>query len=77
MILLFIFLFAPNVFANEYLSDKTETNYNSNNGLLTGKANTICQTADGYIWIGQYAGLTRSQKEWNDLLVLYTSLYTF
>ena len=59
MILLFIFLLSPNVFANEYLSDKTETNYNSNNGLLTGKANTICQTADGYIWIGQYAGLTR------------------
>ncbi len=59
MILLLIFLLSPNVFANEYLSDKTETNYNSNNGLLTGKANTICQTADGYIWIGQYAGLTR------------------
>ena len=47
------------VFGASYLSDKTETNYNANNGLLTGKANTLCQTDDGYIWIGQYAGLTR------------------
>lgn len=46
-------------FASSFLSDKTETNYNANNGLLTGKANTLCQTDDGYIWIGQYAGLTR------------------
>ena len=45
--------------ADEYLSDKTETTYNSTNGLPTGKANTIAQTSDGYIWIGQYIGLTR------------------
>ena len=71
IILLFIFLCAPNTFAGEYLSDKTETNYNSNNGLLTGKANTICQTADGYIWIGQYAGLTRYDAKTFNTITAY------
>ena len=45
--------------ASEYLGDKTETRYDTTSGLLTGKANTICQTDDGYIWIGQYAGLSK------------------
>lgn len=59
LIFSFFFIIGFNVKASEYLSDKSETIYNSSNGLLTGKANTICQTEDGYIWIGQYAGLTK------------------
>lgn len=55
----FFFVLSMTVNASSYLSDKGEINYNSTNGLVTGKANTICQTDDGYIWIGQYAGLTR------------------
>lgn len=43
----------------EYLADKTETVYNEESGLITGKANDIAQLEDGSIWIGQYAGLTR------------------
>ena len=39
--------------------------------LLTGKANTICQTADGYIWIGQYAGLTRYDAKSFDTITAY------
>ncbi|MGN0686701.1 MAG: two-component regulator propeller domain-containing protein [Oscillospiraceae bacterium] len=35
------------------------TIYNEQNGLPTGEANTILQTADGYIWIGSYGGLIR------------------
>ncbi len=60
-IIIFIFaLFKPtNAYAEAYLSDKSETKYDVTSGLLTGKANTICQTDDGYIWIGQYAGLTK------------------
>ncbi|MGN0650677.1 MAG: HD domain-containing phosphohydrolase [Oscillospiraceae bacterium] len=33
--------------------------YNNTNGMVCSEANTICQTDDGYIWIGSYAGLTR------------------
>ena len=33
--------------------------YNSKDGLLTNEANTICQTRDGYIWVGSYSGLMR------------------
>lgn len=58
-ILIFISLTPVKLHASQFLSDKTETLYDVNSGLLTGKANTICQTEDGYIWIGQYAGLTR------------------
>ena len=58
-----LFAFSNNskikVHADSFLSDKAETLYDVSNGLVTGKANTICQTDDGYIWIGQYAGLTR------------------
>ena len=62
---IFILLFAFIVIepkklnAESFLSDKSETRYDVTSGLLTGKANTICQTDDGYIWIGQYAGLTK------------------
>ncbi len=33
--------------------------YNNTNGIVSSEANTICETNDGYIWIGSYAGLTR------------------
>lgn len=35
------------------------TVYNERNGLPTGEANAVLQTADGYIWIGSYGGLIR------------------
>ncbi len=35
------------------------TVYNEQNGLPTGEANVVLQTADGYIWIGGYGGLIR------------------
>ncbi len=35
------------------------TVYNEQNGLPTGEANTVIQTADGYIWTGSYGGLIR------------------
>lgn len=36
-----------------------QTIYNNTNGMVSSEANTICQTDDGYIWIGSYAGLSR------------------
>ena len=33
--------------------------YNNRNGLPTSEANAIAQTAEGFIWIGSYAGLIR------------------
>ncbi len=36
-----------------------KTVYNETNGLDTGEANVVLQTADGYIWIGSYGGLLR------------------
>jgi len=33
--------------------------YNNTNGMVSSEANVICETEDGYIWIGSYAGLTR------------------
>lgn len=32
--------------------------YNNTNGMVASEANVICETEDGYIWIGSYAGLT-------------------
>ena len=52
------FTFTNKIYASSYLGDKTETIYDSSNGLSTSKANAICQTEDGFIWIGQYSGLT-------------------
>ena len=53
-------------FAESYLSDKAETPVALNN---TG-ARSICQTDDGYVWIGQFAGLNRyDSKE----LISFTS----
>lgn len=39
--------------------DYVVTIYNEQNGLPTGEANVVMQTADGYIWIGSYGGLIR------------------
>lgn len=59
LIAIFLMLIMPaKAYADAYLSDKTETVYDSSNGLQTSKANAICQTEDGFIWIGQYSGLT-------------------
>ena len=33
--------------------------FDDSNGLPTGEANTVIQTAEGYIWIGSYGGLIR------------------
>lgn len=33
--------------------------YDNTNGMVSSEANVICETDDGYIWIGSYAGLTR------------------
>ena len=33
--------------------------YNNTNGLPTSDANSVVQTADGFIWIGSYSGLIR------------------
>lgn len=33
--------------------------YNNTNGMVSSEANVICETEDGYIWIGSYAGLSR------------------
>ena len=55
-ILIFTITFTRiNVFAGSYLSDKTEIPVE----LEVAGANAICQTDDGYVWIGQYSGLTR------------------
>ncbi len=54
--LLSFFLITPNkVNAASYLADKAEIPVTLNN---TG-ARSICQTDDGYVWIGQFAGLNR------------------
>ena len=33
--------------------------YNNTNGMVSSEANVICETDDGYMWIGSYAGLSR------------------
>lgn len=49
-------LAADKSFLEEYF---IETIYNNANGMVSSEANTICETEDGYIWIGSYAGLTK------------------
>lgn len=43
------------IFAGNYV----EQIYNGSNGMFSSEANAIEETADGYLWIGGYAGLTR------------------
>ncbi|MGN0696521.1 MAG: HD domain-containing phosphohydrolase [Oscillospiraceae bacterium] len=33
--------------------------YDNTNGMVSSEANVICETEDGHIWIGSYAGLSR------------------
>ncbi|MBQ7756664.1 MAG: hypothetical protein IJ401_05130 [Oscillospiraceae bacterium] len=33
--------------------------YDNSNGMVSSEANVICETDDGYIWVGSYAGLSR------------------
>ena len=66
---LFLFIFTLISFtktnAITYLSDKTEITVD----LQISGAETICQTDDGFVWIGQYAGLTRyDSKEFKTFL---------
>lgn len=39
--------------------DFVGTIYNNTNGMVSSEANDICETEDGIIWIGSYAGLTK------------------
>ena len=43
------------VYAASYMSNKTEIPVD----LEVSGAEALCQTKDGYVWIGQYSGLTR------------------
>ena len=54
-ILCFFVVTTDKVNAQSYLADKAEIPITLNN---TG-ARSICQTDDGYVWIGQFAGLNR------------------
>ncbi|MGN0577174.1 MAG: HD domain-containing phosphohydrolase [Ruminiclostridium sp.] len=36
-----------------------ENIYDNTTGMISSEANVICETDDGYIWVGSYAGLTR------------------
>ncbi|MCH4157136.1 MAG: HD domain-containing protein [Acidaminococcaceae bacterium] len=42
-----------------FLADYTQIYYNLNNGLLSNEVNCVLQTADGFLWVGSYAGLQR------------------
>ena len=46
---------AASASSKSYMSDKTEISVD----LEVSGAEAICQTADGYVWIAQYSGLTR------------------
>ena len=64
VILICNFLFLVPISAQES-SDGEEgayvvTTYDDRNGLPTGEANTVLHSSDGYIWIGSYGGLIRS-----------------
>jgi len=52
--------------AHSYLSDKTEIPIN----LEVSGVEALCQTDDGYVWIGQYSGLVRYDS---NEFVTYTS----
>ena len=46
---------AASASSKSYMSDKTEISVD----LEVSGAEAVCQTADGYVWIAQYSGLTR------------------
>ena len=45
----------PSTSVKSFMSDKTEIAVD----LEVSGAEALCQTEDGYVWIGQYSGLTR------------------
>ena len=55
LITLFSLFFFMNINAASYMADKTEIVVD----LDVSGAESLCQTDDGYVWIGQYSGLTR------------------
>ena len=69
---IFLFIFTLISFtktnAITYLSDKTEVTVD----LQVSGAETICQTDDGFVWIGQYAGLTRYDSREFKTFIAYT-----
>lgn len=48
-----------NAISTEDLKDWIIYTYDNTSGLPTSEANTVLQTADGYVWIGSYGGLIR------------------
>lgn len=47
------------VYADEFSTDYTQTEYTEEDGFASGQANCICQSVSGYIWIGTDSGLYR------------------
>lgn len=45
--------------SHDYKSEYATTQYGTSNGLTSMEINAICQSKDGYIWVGSYAGLYR------------------
>jgi len=43
----------------ENVSNRIAVVYDNEKGLPSSEANALCQTANGYVWIGSYAGLIR------------------
>lgn len=46
-------------FPDDFLAERIQTLFTDQNGLPVNEVNDICQTADGYLWIASYSGLTR------------------
>ena len=57
--IIFSHLGAVNAISTENLKDWIIYTYDNTNGLPTSEANTVLQTSDGYVWIGNYGGLIR------------------
>lgn len=55
IVLAFFFSLSLSANASSYMADKTEIVVD----LDVAGAEVLCQTDDGYVWIGQYSGLTR------------------
>ncbi len=52
-------VFTSRAKAFEYASQYSAEIYNRSSGLGSSQVNTVCQTIDGYIWVGTYSGLYR------------------
>lgn len=62
LVCFFTILFISSALCGKAAAQETpyvETVFNERNGLPTGEANDVIQTAEGYIWIGSYGGLIR------------------